>query len=178
MNQHPLTVEHALLAILRPRPMHGYDIYKQIADPAGLWLVWRMKQSQLYALLAKLEGAGYIEATLHPQEARPPRKVYELTATGEQALANWLATPVGRGRQMRMEFLLKLFFAQQDSPEATVALLAAQREECQSWLDAHHEQSAATPPFAAQVHQFRQHQIESWLAWLASCQPILDRDGR
>jgi PadR family transcriptional regulator, regulatory protein AphA len=174
MNPNALTVEHALLAILRPKPLHGYDIYKQITDPAGIWLVWRMKQSQLYALLAKLEKVGYITATLHAQEARPTRKVYELTNSGAQAVARWVATPVGRGRQMRMEFLLKLFFAQQDGSAAAVALLTAQREECHRWLAAHHQQATTSPSFAAHVHQFRQQQIESWLAWLNSCQTMIE----
>ena len=72
----PLTTEHALLGFLRRRPMYGYEIHQQLTHPTGLGLVWRLKQSQLYALLAKLEEAGYVTTTIEPQETRPPRKIF------------------------------------------------------------------------------------------------------
>lgn len=69
-----LTIEHALLGFIYEQPTHGYDIYQQLAAQTGLWQVWRLKQSQLYALLTKLEENGYITADVQSQAARPPRK--------------------------------------------------------------------------------------------------------
>src|SRR3712207_5615002 len=109
MLKQPITIEHALLGLLHDKPMHGYELYQQLMEPGGLWLVWRMKQSQLYALLARLEEEGYLVAELQPQAARPPRKIFHLTPAGLQAYQGWLASPVTHGRSMRQEFLAKLY---------------------------------------------------------------------
>lgn len=77
----------------------------------GLWLVWRIKQSQLYALLAKLEAEGCIASTLHPQDAWPPRKVFKLTRTGRERYLAWVRSAVPHGRELRQDFFGKLYFA-------------------------------------------------------------------
>ncbi|MBX3013765.1 MAG: helix-turn-helix transcriptional regulator [Caldilineaceae bacterium] len=171
-----LTVEYALLGFVYARPSHGYEIYQQLSDPQGLWQVWRMKQSQLYALLTKLEDEGYLATTLQPQDARPPRKIYSLTAAGLAAFEAWLATPVSHGRQMRLEFLAKLYFAYRQGPAVVAPLLAAQIKQCQGWLE--EQPTQATPPtaldpFASAVQHFRITQIESFLTWLITCQQAL-----
>jgi PadR family transcriptional regulator AphA len=81
-----LTIEHALLGFLSERPMHGYDIYQQISQPNGLGLVWRIKRSQLYALLARLEGQGYIAASVEIHDRSRPRRFRGLAdKSGEPA---------------------------------------------------------------------------------------------
>ena len=171
-----LTVEYALLGFVYDRPTHGYEIYQQLSASQGLWQVWRMKQSQLYALLTKLEDEAYLVTTLQPQEARPPRKVYSLTATGRATFEAWLATPVTHGRQMRLEFLAKLYFAYRQGPTMVAPLLQQQGVTCRRWLAELQEQSRAaltTDPFAYAVHQFRITQIESFVSWLLICQAAL-----
>ncbi len=173
-----LTVEHALLGFVDERPSYGYEIYQQLSIPSELWQVWRMKQSQLYALLSKLEEAGYLVATLHVQDTRPPRKVYTLTEQGRTAYAHWLTTPVPHGRQMRLEFLTKLYFAQRRHPTQVHELIEAQTHVCRQWLTALQEQAAsasASPFFTFAVQQFRLQQIESFLAWLATCREEVTR---
>lgn len=172
----PLTTEHALLGFLRRRPMHGYEIHQQLSDPAGLGLVWRMKQSQLYALLAKLEREGYVVATLEPQEPRPPRKVFHLTEQGCAAFEVWLTSPVPRGRELRLDFLAKLYFARQEGVDVVQRLVARQRRACLEWLDEQRrsaEQLRERHHFEWLVHQFRVGQIEAMLAWLDTCEQSL-----
>jgi PadR family transcriptional regulator AphA len=176
----PLTIEHALLGFLREHPQHGYEIYQQLADPDGLGLVWRLKQSQLYALLAKLEAQGYIAATIEPQEARPPRKVFHLTASGRDAFLEWLQSPVPHGRQLRLEFLAKLHFAQREGPEFAARLVEQQRATCRDWLSDQHQEAASLRhkyPYQWLVHQFRIGQIEAMLAWLDTCEQVLAADA-
>lgn len=172
----PLTIEHALLGFIRERPVHGYDIYQQLCAATGLWQVWRLKQSQLYALLAKLEDAGHIAATRQFQEARPPRKIYQLTEAGHRAFEHWLATPVAHGRQMRIEFLAKLYFAHRQAAAHAARLIEQQSAACQTWMAEWQDISGAelAPDFFVYaVQQFRLNQIESFLAWLATCQEAL-----
>src|SRR5512145_3063409 len=113
----PLSTELALLGFLHRRSMYGYEIHQQLSDPTGLGLVWRLKQSQLYALLTKLEHEGYVAINIEYQEARPPRKMFELTETGRQAFQNWVQQPVPQGRKLRLDFLAKLYFAQFEGTE-------------------------------------------------------------
>ncbi|MCZ7573422.1 MAG: PadR family transcriptional regulator [Ardenticatenaceae bacterium] len=176
----PLTTEHALLGFLRRRPMYGYEIYQQLSDPAGLGLVWRLKQSQLYALLARLEHEGYITATLEPQDARPPRKVFRLTEAGREAFLAWVQSPVPRGRALRLEFLAKLYFARHEGLGVVERLVAAQRAACQSWRAEQQAQAAArrdAHPYDWLVCQFRIGQIEAMLAWLDTCQQMIAENG-
>jgi len=168
----PLTIEYALLGFVYEQPSHGYEIYQQLSDPDGLWQVWRIKQSQLYALLTKLEDEEYLVTTLQPQEARPPRKVYSLTAAGHAAFAQWLATSVTHGRQMRLEFLAKLYFAYRQGPHVVLPLLEAQIVTCRHWLAELEKPASALSAgdsFAYAVQQFRISQIDSFLAWLTTC---------
>jgi DNA-binding PadR family transcriptional regulator len=172
MVSQPLTTEYALLGFLRQQPMHGYEIHQQLSDPTGLGLVWRLKQSRLYALLAKLEDRDYVTTTVEPQENRPPRKVFELTESGQQAFLDWVQRPVERGRRFRLDFLAKLYFAHREGETVAWSLIEGQQAACQSWLEEQQAQAAglqASAPFDWLVHQFRVSQIEAMLNWLDTC---------
>jgi DNA-binding PadR family transcriptional regulator len=172
----PFTIEYALLGFLRHGPLHGYEIHRQLSDPAGLGLVWRLKQSQLYALLAKLEDAGYVTAAVEPQAARPPRKVFELTRSGREAFLDWVHSPVLHGREVRLHFLTKLFFAQREGREVAARLIEGQRAVCRGWLAVHQasDDGLRNPqPYMWIVRQFRVAQIEAILGWLDECQQAI-----
>jgi DNA-binding PadR family transcriptional regulator len=168
----PLALEHALLGFLRRHPMHAYEMHHRLQEASALGLIWNVKQSQLYALLARLEEAGYITSTTELQGARPPRKMLHLTAAGGEAFRRWIETPVHRGREFRQEFLAKLYFAQQEGPLQAAALLQQQREACHERLAELQEKTAALeqgPPYAWLVYQFRISEMEACLVWLDIC---------
>ena len=171
-----LAIEHALLGFIQEQPLHGYEIHQQLQAAQALGLVWHLKQAHLYALLSKLETDGLIAAELIPQDARPPKRLLHLTSSGREAFNTWLATPVTHGRDLRIEFLAKLFWAQKLSTAATERLIAAQREECRAWLteiQTELERLTGTQPYAALVLEFRRGQIEAMLAWLDTCEAAL-----
>jgi DNA-binding PadR family transcriptional regulator len=172
----PLSTEYALLGFLRRQPMHGYEIHQQLSDATGLGLVWRLKQSQLYALLAKLEREGYVITTIEYQDARPPRKMFELTEVGRQAFQKWVRRPVPQGRKLRLDFVAKLYFAQREGPEVVTQLIEGQRTACRNWLNEQEEESEVlrySHPYDWLVHKFRVGQIEAMLTWLDTCQETL-----
>lgn len=170
----PLGVEIALLGLLRARPMHGYEIYQQISTPTGLGLIWRVKQPQLYALLDRFETMGYVAATLQPQEKAPPRKVLSLTTEGGDVYEEWIRSPVPSARAMRIDFLAKLYLAQQEGPDARRALIDAQRRTCQVWLARLKQQArGAITPLDVAVWQFRVEQVEALLRWLTACEDVI-----
>ena len=130
--------------------MHGYEIHQRMSDPSGLGQVWRLKQSQLYALMGKLEEEGLLFTELQMQDTRPSRKVFHLTSTGSQVFPDWLHSPVEHSRDMRLDFLFKLYFLQNQGNEALNQLIQKQRGVCQGWL-----------------------KFQAFLAWLDQCQQAL-----
>jgi DNA-binding PadR family transcriptional regulator len=174
MKQSSLSIELALLGFLHQEPKHGYAIHQEISDLTGLGPVWQIKLSQLYALLSKLEDAGYITASTEPQENKPPRKMFHLTDEGEQAFLAWRQSPVQHGRSLRLDFLIKLYFARLAGTEVINNLLAAQRQQCQSWLATEqeiiNEEVANGRRYGRLVHQFRLGQIQAMLNWLDQCE--------
>lgn len=171
-----LGVEHALLGLLRERPMHAYEMYQRLSSVDALRLVWRLKQSHLYALLAKLETEGLLTSSTETQGARPPRRILRLAPAGEDAFARWIASPVRHGRDFRLEFLAKLAFATQASASAASELLDQQRAACEGWIrDLQAQVAASDPerPFERLIYQFRITQIEAILRWLDTCEQTL-----
>ncbi|HSH81199.1 MAG TPA: PadR family transcriptional regulator [Herpetosiphonaceae bacterium] len=168
----PLTLEHALLGFLSRRPMHAYEMYQTLQQARELGLVWHLKQSQLYVVLARLEEAGYITAFTQAQGTRPPRRIMSLTSSGHDAFRRWLLTPVRHGRDFRQEFLAKLYFAQAEDPAGLAALVDGQREVCQSWLadfESRIDTIADERVYDRLVLQFRAGQVRAILEWLDTC---------
>ncbi len=175
MSAIPLSVEWSLLGLLRQRPRHGYALHQELSNNQGLGLVWNLKQSQLYALLEKMETRGYITPTLDT-ETYPPRKIYHLTDAGRAALDAWLHEPVGHGRDLRLEFLAKLYFAQLEGPRVTRTLVRRQREACRTWLRSQKQAIVTLPQamtYETLVREFRMGQIEAMLNWLDQCEESL-----
>lgn len=172
----PLTVEHALLGLVRARPMHGYEIYQQLGAPGGLGQVWRIKQGLLYALLKRLEQEGLLTSQHVAQDDAPARRVLALTPAGAAAFDRWLLTPVASGRDLRIEFLAKLYFAQQQGQAAVDALIDRQLAAVTAWRQRLASRRAALPPTAAfdrLVLDYRIGQVQAAADWLATCRASL-----
>lgn len=174
MNKSPLTLEIALLGFLQREPKHGYALHQELTQPAGLGPVWQVKLSLLYAMLTKLEEAGYVTATTEPQDNKPPRKIFHLTDEGRHVFLAWIQNPVAHGRSLRLEFLVKLYFARQEGADVAAHLLAAQRQQCHDWLTTEQEivaeEEANGRQYGRLVHQFRLGQIQAMLNWLDDCE--------
>jgi PadR family transcriptional regulator AphA len=158
----------ALLGFVRQQPRHGYDIHRQLSQSPELRSVWRVKQSRLYALLARLEEMGLLMSTAEPQDGRPPRKVFHLTAAGAVAFDEWLAQPVAQPREIRLEFMLKLYFALREGGETAARLVERQRAVCAGWLVDKGE--AADAPFARAVASYRRAHVRAIGEWLDGLQ--------
>src|SRR5262249_28561453 len=169
-------LELALLGLLRARPHHAYELHQELQRNAALGFVWRLKQGHLYALLAKLEEAGYVASSVELRGTRPPRKMLRLTARGHEAFSRWLEQPVEHGRDFRLAFLAKLYFATQEGGMAVGTLLARQRAACHTWaadLARQVQAVSLAPPFQRLVLQFRSSQLEAILSWLDTCESTL-----
>lgn len=176
----PLKIEHALLGFVRRQPMYGYEIYQRMVASSEIGLVWNLKQSMLYAVLARLENEGYLRSTIETQDSRPPRKILSLTPRGEEAFVRWVAAPVKHSRDFRIEFLAKLYFALQDGAEPARALVQRQRQATRATVEAIQRQANDMQHHSYDwlVLQFRIGQTAALLDWLDLCEAwILDPDS-
>nr|WP_044200539.1 PadR family transcriptional regulator [Oscillochloris trichoides] len=168
MQKQPLNFELGLLGFVSQAPLHGYEIYRRMQATEALGLAWGLKQNQLYAELSRFEDEGYLSSSLEEQGARPPRKIFQLTAHGVLRYKVWLNSPVLSGRHFQREFPIKLYFAQQAGREVAQRLIAAQQGVCRDWL-------AALPARDESdlIHEFRHNQIDTMLAWLETCAELI-----
>lgn len=165
----PLSLEHAILGFVRQQALHGYEIYQHLSAPDGLGMIWSLKQSQFYALVAKLEQEGYLDTTLEYHGFHPPRKLLHLTADGAAAFATWIKSPVRHLDDRWCEFLAKLYFAQRTDYGTAQELMTRQRSLSTAWLDKLNGQLQgldAAQTYARQVLQLHIHQLETFLDWL------------
>jgi DNA-binding PadR family transcriptional regulator len=174
--QAPLSLEYILLGLVSNGPIHGYDLHRQLGSLDGLSSIWHVKQSQLYALLDKLELMGFLQASSVPGSVYAPRKQYQLTESGQAAFENWITSPVLHARDMRQDFLARLYFARQAGVSTVAQLLAAQMEQCRQWQSGIRAALDQTPDplrFQRIVDAYRLNQIDAMLDWLEQCRAML-----
>lgn len=161
--------------------MHGYQLYQHLTAAHDLGLVWRLKEPQLYRLLSRLEEESYIQAVHAPQTSRPARRMLYLSEAGRAAFETWVRAPLRHGRDLRLEFLAKLYFARQLGPSVVDELISAQRatlKTSQRDLEAEAERVEAMRPFDWLVLEFRLGQIRAMLEWLDTCSAAMHNSPR
>ncbi len=130
-----MPTEYALLGLLLDGPKHGYELARRFSPETALGEICHLEMSMLYALLKKQEKVEHIEAELESQGARPPKRIFHLTSLGRAAFMEWVRTPVGRSREIRLDFLVKMYFARQLGGDDVLALIDRQLEICMALLD-------------------------------------------
>ncbi|HET9111834.1 MAG TPA: PadR family transcriptional regulator [Ktedonobacterales bacterium] len=163
--------EYALLGLLREGPQHGYRLAQAFTPDGRLGIALRLKMSQMYAYLRKLERQGLLVAHEEMDAgSHRARRVFALTSEGERVFDSWLAEPVDATREVRLAFLLKLAFTL-DDPSAALVLTERQREATAAWVERQRvraeRMSAQTPRSIAQLTL--RHRVllsEATLRWL------------
>jgi len=113
-----------ILGLLKFAPRTGYDI-KRVTDFSTRFF-WRASYGQIYPELRSLEQSGLVRSREEPY-GRRARRVYELTAKGERALADWLSSEDDT-YELRDEGLLRLFFGALAGDQDVLALARRRRE--------------------------------------------------
>jgi DNA-binding PadR family transcriptional regulator len=121
-------VRHQLLALLARQPAYGYELKNGLEQTFGAAYP-QPNIGQIYVTLARLEKSGLILGTDVPQEGRPDKKVYEITAKGREDLAGWFAEPT-EGPRVRDEFFMKLILAPGTELADQLTLINNQRRHC------------------------------------------------
>ncbi len=159
------STEYVLLGTLFSGQKHGYEIMQFLES--ALESTWRVSTSQLYVLLKRLEGEGLLRSSLEAQETRPSKRVFSLTPVGKNAFLEWLRSPVKHVRDLRIEFLAKLFFFRRLSLQGGNDLVSAQvkaLEEIKGRIQK--RQDRENDLFNKLVLGIKVMTVASWLKWL------------
>jgi PadR family transcriptional regulator, regulatory protein AphA len=116
---------YVVLGMVRLGASSGYAI-KRMVD-RSIRFFWTISQVQIYPSLEQLERAGLIIGREDPR-GRRPRRVYEITKSGEEMLQRWLVGPAPMPFELRDIGLVKLFFADALGCDQATELLAAVRQ--------------------------------------------------
>ena len=166
---HPLgPVDYAVLGLLRIAPRHGYELVGEFEPTAELGDALRVDLSNLYATLKRLERRGLILGAVERAGTRPPRHVYHLTPGGEAEFERWLVEPVRHNRDIRLDFVLKLFFSLRLYPERIDDLLTRQLAAVLDQLQRIQLELNHLPPgsFRWTLRQMRRSALQATLTWL------------
>lgn len=169
--------EYTLLGAMMSGPRHGYEILRFLNS--SLDSTWHVSTSQLYNLLKKLETRGLLVSSLEAQETRPSKRVFSLTPKGEQSFLEWLHRPTRHVRDIRIEFLAKLFFFRRLSLEGSDRLIDAQIQVLQGIREKIRERrKSENDPYERLVLGFKTATLEAWLHWLAHEAEPFARDSQ
>lgn len=155
----------AILGVLAQGPAHGYDIHHFVTRNLGS--VWQLGLSRTYSILTRLEKEGLVVHDRVEQPDRPAKKIHRLTESGSSAVAQWLTRPVDSIRDLRLEFLIKLFFAGLAGQQTVTGLLAAQKKACRERLAVFREMAGeAEAGIDRQAADYRVTVTAAVLDWL------------
>lgn len=169
MVRQPFTIEYALLGFICQRPTHGYEIHRFLTKQDGIGALWKIKQSQLYALLDKLENSSYLSYVIENQDTYPARKIYHATEFGRQEFEKWLDSPVSSPRTIRQDFMAKVYFLLPQDRGRLLQLIEKQKEETSRWVERAEDgllRSGNTIDFNWIMYSYRVNQIHTIMDWL------------
>jgi len=159
------STKYAILGALMPGPRHGYEILRFLIS--HLEPTWHISRSQLYLLLKKLEAERLLRSTVKTQENRPSKRVFLLTSSGKKAFLEWIYRPSEHVRDLRIEFLARLFFFDWLSLEGGDHLIEAQIRILRQIGDKiRQNQACETHRFDNLVLGFKIATVEAWVTWL------------
>jgi DNA-binding PadR family transcriptional regulator len=162
--------QEVVLALLAKEPAHGYQLrarLRQALGPVGEAL----NDGQIYVTLGRLEKAGQVSAEQAGPGDKSDRKVYSLTAAGQQRVADWLAE-VSWPRPDLAEFHLKLVAAAAGGLADPIAIVDTQRRELLRRLREAQRAGMAEPAgsVAGLLLEGIVLRLQADLRWLEACE--------
>jgi DNA-binding PadR family transcriptional regulator len=161
------TTEFVILGVLMVEAMHGYEINRFMSE--YLDNIWHIGTSQIYLILRRLEKNKMVTGTVTVQENRLSKKIFKITTDGKEKFIEWVHRPTKHVRNIRTDFLTKLFFFNHlrlqegfGLIEAQIGLLKDLREKVEyEWC---HQQDG----YRKVVLGFKLGQFDACISWLES----------
>jgi DNA-binding PadR family transcriptional regulator len=172
-----ISPEWVLLGFLYQHSSHGYELHKRLSDEFGY--IWHASQSQTYNILNRLESQAYISSTNIEQNKLPPRQLLHITAAGISRFDNWLNTPTKSSvHAIRVEFITRLYFLQQNYPYRTQEAIQIQAAEVRSAIKRLKVVLARLPEsqiFNRLALEMRIKLLDSMITWLKECREVFNQ---
>jgi DNA-binding PadR family transcriptional regulator len=163
--------QEVVLAMLAKEPSYGYELRARLREALGP-LGDAMNAGHVYVALTRLEKAGLLAVETHADGAdRSDRKVYALTPSGQQRIAEWIAE-VGWPRPDLAEFHLKLVAAASAGLADPLTIVDTQRRELLRRLRDAQRAAMAEPDrsAAALLLEGIVLRLQADLRWLEACE--------
>jgi DNA-binding PadR family transcriptional regulator len=157
--------------MLAKQPSQGYQLRARLNDALGP-LGEAMNDGQIYVTLGRLERTGLLRVEREPAwRDGPDRKVYELTAAGQERVSEWLSE-VSWAKPDVAEFHLKLIAAASGRLGDPVAIINIQRRELLRRLRDAQEAAMAEPAdsHASLLLEGIVLRLQADLRWLEACE--------
>jgi DNA-binding PadR family transcriptional regulator len=162
--------QEVVMAMLAKEPSQGFHLRARIDRALGP-LGKDVNAGQIYVTLSRMEKAGLVALVVSDALVGAERKVYELTAAGQERVTEWLAD-VTWPKPDIAEFHLKLIAAAQASLADPIAIIDAQRRELLRWIrDAQRAEMAEVDGSdAALLMEGIVLRLQADLRWLETCE--------
>ncbi len=156
-----MSVKHSLLALLYQRPMHGYELGKQLN--LAISAEWDVKPGQIASTLTRLKESGLVDYEVVETSDAPDRKVYAITEAGIEELGD--------------AFYIKLVLSLIQGPVSSEQVLMVQRRELFQQLHEVTELRRSADlqtqlPWALLLDSAIMH-LEADLRWIEMCEARL-----
>ena len=158
-------IELAILGLLKERPMHGYQLNRELSEQLGG--LWRVSYGSLYPSLRRLERQGAI--TSEPGTGARRKTVYAITPDGERLFLELLEETPQENQTEDVRFRVRLAFFRYLPPETRVRLLERRRQALETRLDdvkAHLRDAATTDDYQRALLDHARVGTETDIAWL------------
>ncbi|MFF5970291.1 PadR family transcriptional regulator [Streptomyces sp. NPDC012769] len=120
-----MALDHAILVSLLEKPGSGYELARRFERSIGYF--WTATHQQIYRVLKRMEGDGWVDVRDVPQHGRPDKKEYSVAAAGRAALSAWLAAPI-EPESVRHDLAVKIRGAAFDDPAALIGEVERHRQ--------------------------------------------------
>ncbi len=152
-----------LLGMLRSHDMHGYQLNELLAKNLGLAIT--LKRSNAYKLLNKMEIDGWITYHEEREGKHPTRRVYTITAEGEEVFQRLLRESLVAYPPPEFPSLVPYDFLGALAPDEATALLKERRRK----VEARFDQLDAIPEDVRERHpsfEYLHHYYAAELEWM------------
>jgi len=160
-------IELAILGLLKERPMHGYQLNRELSEQLGG--LWRVSYGSLYPSLRRLERDGAIRSEPGGSTGARRKTVYAITPEGERLFLELLQEPPQENQTEDARFRMRLAFFRYLPPETRVRLLERRRQGLQERLaevKTHLRDPGTTDSYQRALMEHARAATEADIAWL------------
>lgn len=158
-----------LLAQIAREPISPYQLTQLMRR--NIHYLWPRAESRIYGEVARLEAAGCL-ASKKASVGRRTRSVLSITATGREAVRQWLNRGIEPGIALQSEALLRIFFATLGSVDDLRRALEQIRSEAAELLlvagsvGEQYLQGGGSAPEQAHVRAMTHELLSGYAEWL------------